>query len=138
MLLGMVRNVGLQVDGKIRLQNAADAAAYSGGLELARAMNSLTFTNHLMCEIFAMTAILRKASDPKQFPQNNGQQAASHVPEILKAWNQAAELLKKSSFDKYQKLVPISKSTCRRSSNWLRFSAHGRRPSAPKCCRSSK
>jgi hypothetical protein len=104
MLLGMVLNVGRQVDGKIRLQNAADAAAYSGGLELARGMNALAFTNHLMCEMFAMTAILREASNPQQFPQYNGQLAARHVPEILDAWNQAAQLLKQSSFGKYQKL----------------------------------
>ena len=38
-LLGMVMNVGRQVDGKIRMQNAADAAAYSGGVVLARGMN---------------------------------------------------------------------------------------------------
>ena len=39
MLLGMVMNVGRHVDGKIRMQNAADAAAYSGGVVLARGMN---------------------------------------------------------------------------------------------------
>lgn len=104
MLLGMVLNVGRQVDGKIRLQNAADAAAYSGGLELARGMNALAFTNHLMCEMFAMTAILREASNPQQFPQYNGQQAARHAIEILDAWGQAAQLLKQASFGKYQKL----------------------------------
>ena len=32
MLLGMVMNVGRHVDGKLRMQNAADAAAYSGGV----------------------------------------------------------------------------------------------------------
>ena len=40
MLLGMVMNVGRQVDGKIRMQNAADAATYTGGVVLARAMNT--------------------------------------------------------------------------------------------------
>jgi hypothetical protein len=104
MLLGMVLNVGRQVDGKIRLQNAADAAAYSGGLELARGMNALAFTNHLLCEMFAMTAILREASDPQKFPQYNGQQAARHAIEILDAWSKAAQLLKQSTFGKYQKL----------------------------------
>ena len=34
MLLGMVMNVGRHVDGKLRMQNAADAAAYSGGVVL--------------------------------------------------------------------------------------------------------
>ena len=104
MLLGMVMNVGRQVDGKIRLQNAADAAAYSGGLELTRGMNSLVFTNHLMCEVIAMTAILREASDPAQFPQNNGQLSASQVPKILAAWQKGADLLSASAFNKFQKL----------------------------------
>ena len=36
MLLGMVMNVGRQIDGKIRMQNTADAATYSGGVVLAR------------------------------------------------------------------------------------------------------
>ena len=61
-LLGMVMNAGRQVDGKIRMQNAADAAAYSGATVIARAMNTLAFTNHLLCETFAMTAFLREAN----------------------------------------------------------------------------
>ena len=63
MLLGMVMNVGRQVDGKIRMQNAADAAAYSGGVVLARGMNTLAFTNHLLCDVFALTAFMREARD---------------------------------------------------------------------------
>ncbi|MCX7428053.1 MAG: pilus assembly protein TadG-related protein [Planctomycetia bacterium] len=47
MLLGMVMNVGREVDDKVRMQNAADAAAYGGGVVLARGMNGLAFTNHL-------------------------------------------------------------------------------------------
>ena len=63
MLLGMVMNVGRQVDGKIRMQNSADAAAYSGGVVLARGMNTLSFTNHLLCDVFAMTAFLRDVTE---------------------------------------------------------------------------
>ena len=37
MLLGMVMNAGRHVDGKIRMQNAADSAAYSGGVVLPAA-----------------------------------------------------------------------------------------------------
>ena len=55
MLLGMVMNAGRHVDGKLRMQNAADSAAYSGGVVLARGMNTLAFTNHLLCDIFATT-----------------------------------------------------------------------------------
>ena len=63
MLLGMVMNVGRQVDGKIRMQNSADAAAYSGGVVLARGMNTLAFTNHLLFDVFALTAFMREARD---------------------------------------------------------------------------
>jgi hypothetical protein len=78
MLLGMVVNVGRQVDGKVRMQNAADAAAYSGGLVLARGMNSLAFTNQLLCEVFAMTAWMREAHERHCDP---------YVPDILAAWS---------------------------------------------------
>src|SRR5271157_3317179 len=74
MLLGMVMNVGKHIDGKIRMQNAADSAAYSGGVVLARGMNTLAFTNNLLCDVFAVTAVLRESRD---------QNAASYVPRIL-------------------------------------------------------
>ncbi len=81
MLLGMVLNVGFQADNKVKMQNAADAAAFSGGVMMARGMNSLTFTNHLLCDVFAMTAFLREAVD------NRG---VEYVPEVLSAWDEVA------------------------------------------------
>ena len=62
MLLMMVFNVAKQQDDKLRMQNAADAAAYSGGVVLARGMNAIAFGNHLEAEVFAITAILREAN----------------------------------------------------------------------------
>ncbi len=56
MVLGMVINVGQHVDGKVRMQNAADAAAHSGGVVIARGLNGLAYTNRLLCEVFALTA----------------------------------------------------------------------------------
>ena len=76
MILGMVMNVGRQIDGKIRIQNAADAAAYSGGVAVARGMNTLAFTNNLLCEVFSMTAPMREAQE---------QNAQKFVPSILAA-----------------------------------------------------
>jgi hypothetical protein len=95
MLLGMVMNVGRQVDGKMRMQNAADAAAYSGTMELTRAMNTLSCTNRLLCEVFSMTAILREGRD-----QNEKQ----YVPTIMAAWKKAAGQLASSPFGKFAKL----------------------------------
>lgn len=84
MVLGMVMNAGRQVDGKIRMQNAADSAAYSGGLVLARGMNTLAFTNHMLCDAFALTAFLREGRD---------RSAEKHVPGILAAWNKAGQAM---------------------------------------------
>ena len=40
-VLGMVVNAGRQVDEKVRMQNAADAATYSGAVVVARGYNAL-------------------------------------------------------------------------------------------------
>jgi len=58
-LLGMILNVCRLADAKIRMQYAADAATYSSGVVMARGMNSLAFTNHLLCDVFALTAFLQ-------------------------------------------------------------------------------
>ena len=92
MLLAMVVNVGRQVDGKIRMQNAADSAAYSGGTVLARGMNTLAFTNHLLCDILATTAFSREARD---------RDAESYVPSILDAWKKEGPVFSRSGFPKF-------------------------------------
>ncbi len=92
MLLGMVMNVGRQFDGKIRMQNAADSAAYSGAAVIARGMNTLAFTNHLMCDVFAMTALMREAHE---------RNAEQFVPSILSAWNKIAPVFGQSKFPKF-------------------------------------
>lgn len=80
-LLGMVINVGRRADRKVKMQNAADAAAYSGGVVLARGMNTLAFTNHLLCDVFAMTAYLREARD---------RHAETLAGPVLDAWENVA------------------------------------------------
>src|SRR6516162_9632505 len=92
---GSMTIVGWHVDGKLRMQNAADAAAYSGGVVLARGMNSLAFTNHLLCDVFAVTAFLREARD---------QNSASYSPDILAAWNKVAGQFSASGFPKFTAL----------------------------------
>jgi len=95
MLLGMVMNVGRHVDGKLRMQNAADSAAYSGGVVLSRGMNTLAFTNHLLCDVFAVTAFFREA---------NNENSASYAPQILGAWNKVAGQFASSGFPKFTAL----------------------------------
>jgi hypothetical protein len=97
MLLGMVLNAGRQADGKVKMQNASDAAAWSGGIVLARSMNTLAFTNHLLCDIFSLTAILREAS------QHNAEQM---VPPILAAWTKVGPVFSQSQFAKFKALGP--------------------------------
>src|SRR5438445_9648692 len=62
-VLGMVVNAGRQVDEKVRMQNAADAATYSGGVAVARGLNALAFANHVEAEVFALTAYWRAGRD---------------------------------------------------------------------------
>jgi len=97
MLLGMVINTGRQVDNKIKLQNAADAATYSGGVVLARGMNSLAFTNHMLTEVFALTAFMREARDRHADP---------FIPDILAAWDRIGPVLGSSGFQKFDQLGP--------------------------------
>ena len=118
MLLGMVMNVGRHVDGKLRMQNSADAAAYSGGVVLARGMNTLAFTNHLLCDVFAVTAVLREARD---------QNSASYAPQILAAWSKVAPVFSSSGFPKFtalgsaiQQKVPLEQQMVDSYSTWAK------------------
>jgi len=98
-LLVLIMNVGRQIDDKLRMQNAADAAAYSSGVVVARGMNALAFCNHLECEVFAITAYLREGRDRHSDP---------FVPEILAAWSRAGSIFSSagaaSGYTKFQRL----------------------------------
>lgn len=116
MLLGMLINSARQVDGKIKMQNAADAAAYSGGVVIARGMNSLAFTNHLLFDVFALTAFMREARD---------RNAESFVPPVLAAWVQIGPVFASSGFPKFDRLgaaitqkVPLEQEMVYRYSEW--------------------
>ncbi|MCY2962771.1 MAG: pilus assembly protein TadG-related protein [Planctomycetota bacterium] len=95
MVLGMIINVGKHVDDKIKMQNAADASAYSSTLVVARGMNAISFSNHLLCDTFAITAFLREARD---------RNAEAMVPEILTAWSNVGQIFSKSQFPKFRTL----------------------------------
>lgn len=88
MLLGMIINVGQHVDDKLKMQNAADAATYSSTVVLARGMNAVAFSNHLLCDTFALTAFLREARD---------RNAESMTPAILQAWSNAGGILDRAA-----------------------------------------
>ncbi len=116
MLLGMVMNVGRHVDGKIRLQNAADATAYSGSAGVARGLNALAFSNHLLCDVFAVTAFMREARD---------RNAERYVPAILAAWDQIGPVFQRSGFPKFERLgaaivrkTPLERQLVQTYSDW--------------------
>ena len=60
MLLGLLMNMGRHADREIIMQNGSDAGAYTGGVVLARGMNTLAYTNHLEADVFALVAYLRE------------------------------------------------------------------------------
>ncbi len=95
MLLVMIVNVGIHIDDKLKMQNAADAATYSGGTVLARGMNGLAFSNHLLGDVFAMTAFLRESRD---------RNAESLIPPVLAAWRTTGETLSRSEFQRFRDL----------------------------------
>lgn len=92
MLLLLVTNVALQLDDKVKMQNAADSAAYSGGVVLARGMNAVAFANHLECDVLGVTAFLREARD---------QNAIQLVPPLLAAWRRMAAKFAPAEFPKF-------------------------------------
>ncbi len=92
MLLVMITNVGRHADDKLKMQNAADAAAVTGGVMLSRGLNGLAHTNHLLCEVFAITAYLREGQE---------RNAEQQVPGILQAWGLAGGELLGSQFTRF-------------------------------------
>ncbi|MDG1873685.1 MAG: Tad domain-containing protein [Mariniblastus sp.] len=95
MLMGMVINLGRHVDRKVKVQNAADAATYSGATVVARSMNTLTFTNFLLCDVFALTAYLREARD---------RNADTLSDPVLDAWDEVAPEFRDAPLPKFQQL----------------------------------
>jgi len=121
MLLGMVINTGRQIDSKARLQNAADATTYSGGVVIARGMNTLAFSNHMICEMLALTAFFREARDRHAEPL---------IPEILAAWDRIGPVLEESGFEKFERLgraipgkTPLEQDMVTTYGNWMAASS---------------
>lgn len=96
MVLGMVINIGRHADRKIKIQNAADSTTFTGGVVVARSMNTLAFTNHLLCDVFGLTAYLREARD---------RNAESLVDPILKQWDGMAPEFADAPLSKFSQLA---------------------------------
>lgn len=57
LLIIFVMNVGHVTYEKVEMQNAADAAAYTGALWEARGMNAITATNHVIGEMISLVIV---------------------------------------------------------------------------------
>lgn len=126
MVLGMVMNSARQVDHKVKMQNAADAATWTGGLVMSRSLNSLAFTNHLLADVFALTAFMREAHD------NHSELPAQ---EILDHWQRMGPFMATSEFPAFADLgnaivakVPIERQMVSTWCDWARSSADAIRP----------
>lgn len=99
-LLGMVFNVGRHLDDKLRMQNAADAAVYSGTLTVTRGVNAITYSNHLLCEVFALTAYMR---------EGNQRYAERFTPDTLAEWFEAARAMEQAAAGLFPKFENLGK-----------------------------
>jgi hypothetical protein len=64
LLIGFVVNGGQGVVEKIEVQIAADSVAYSSAVWMARGMNAVTTTNHLMGELTSLLVVLESFGGP--------------------------------------------------------------------------
>ena len=94
-VLGLVMNSTRQADQRIKLQNAADSAARSGGTLFARSLNTIAFTNHLTADVLALTAFFREARDGH---------STELALETLDHWRRIAPHLSSSEFPKFGRL----------------------------------
>lgn len=64
-LAGFVGNAGHVVTAKVATQNAADAVAFSSAQWMARGMNAVTATNHLIGEVTALVVVIEGLGGPE-------------------------------------------------------------------------
>jgi hypothetical protein len=64
-IIGFVGNAGYVVTEKMNTQNAADAVAFSSAQWMARGMNAVTATNHLLGEVTALVVVIEGLGGPE-------------------------------------------------------------------------
>lgn len=64
-MIGMVGNIGRATVAKLEAQNAADAVAFSSAQWMARSMNAITATNHMLGEVTALVTVLEALGGPE-------------------------------------------------------------------------
>ena len=64
-LAGLIGNTGHAAKEKLETQNAADSISYSSALWMARGMNALTATNHMLGEATAIASVHEAFGGPE-------------------------------------------------------------------------
>src|SRR5438132_12031667 len=64
-MAGFVGNIGQTVSTKVGTQNAADAIAFSSAQWMARGMNAVTATNHLLGEVTGLVVVVEALGGPE-------------------------------------------------------------------------
>lgn len=91
-MIGLVVNSGRAVREKVELQTAADAAATTTTLWMARSMNAVTTSNHLMGEATAIVVLLDGFAGPPRF--GSGQRVGTVT---TREYHKVLEFLKKTA-----------------------------------------
>lgn len=96
----LVFNVGQATTRKIEAQNAADAVAYSSSVWVARGMNAITASNHLMGELTALYILHHslggKWLDENEWEKKNNHQAIRPANRFLAKGYRSARLIRGS------------------------------------------
>ena len=65
LIMAFLGNVGYVVTEKMHTQNAADAIAFSSAQWMARGMNAVTATNHLLGETTGLVVVIEGLGGPE-------------------------------------------------------------------------
>jgi hypothetical protein len=64
-MAGFIGNIGQTVSTKVAAQNTSDAVAFSSAQWMARGMNAITATNHLLGEVTALSVVVEGLGGPE-------------------------------------------------------------------------
>ena len=87
--ISLIGNAGRSVKDKIEVQNASDAVAHSSALWMARGMNAITATNHLLGELTAI-AVLHEAIAGPSDQELDSSSELSLVKTAIRSMQQSA------------------------------------------------
>ena len=83
LIIGFVGNCGYVVTEKMNTQNAADAIAFSSAQWMARGMNAVTATNHLLGEITGLVVVIEGLGGPEADRQMEAYPPQSQVTDSI-------------------------------------------------------